>query len=68
MLHTYDHHDRIYRLVVQSTGLNERYGVIAIPAEWAWQPGGAGSESSADAQDTTAHTNALPRDSSLRSE
>ena len=44
MLHTYDHHDRIYRLVVQSDGLNERYGTIAIPAEWAWQAGGAGRQ------------------------
>src|SRR5262249_31733727 len=38
MLHTYDHHDKMYRLVVQSTGLNERYGAIAIPAEWSWRP------------------------------
>jgi lipopolysaccharide transport system ATP-binding protein len=38
MLHTYDHHNNMYRLVVQSSGLNERYGTIAIPAEWSWRP------------------------------
>jgi lipopolysaccharide transport system ATP-binding protein len=37
MLHTYDHHNNMYRLVVQSSGLNERYGAIAIPAEWTWR-------------------------------
>ena len=40
MLHTYDHHDRMYRLVVQSVGMNERYGSVAIPAAWNWQPEG----------------------------
>jgi lipopolysaccharide transport system ATP-binding protein len=68
MLHTYDHHDRIYRLVVQSAGLNERYGAIAIPAEWAWQPGGAGLEPITKSQPELAHTSASQRDSSLRSE
>jgi lipopolysaccharide transport system ATP-binding protein len=38
MLHTYDQHDRMYRLVIQSEGLRERYGTIAIPAEWSWRP------------------------------
>jgi lipopolysaccharide transport system ATP-binding protein len=38
MLHTYDHHDRLYRLVVQSEGLRERYGIVAIAADWNWQP------------------------------
>ena len=34
MLHTYDHHDRMYRLTVQSDHLAERYGLLAIPGEW----------------------------------
>lgn len=36
MLVTYDHHDRLYRLVVQSSGLRERYGVLVMPGRWAW--------------------------------
>jgi lipopolysaccharide transport system ATP-binding protein len=40
MLHTYDHHNRMYRLVVQSTALNERYGAIAIQAAWDWHTAG----------------------------
>jgi lipopolysaccharide transport system ATP-binding protein len=40
LLHTYDHHNRMYRLIVQSTELNERYGAIAIPAEWNWHAAG----------------------------
>jgi hypothetical protein len=68
MLHTYDHHDRIYRLVVQSTELNERYGAIAIPAAWDWQPGGASSEPIADLQRITDDSSALQPDSSLHSE
>jgi hypothetical protein len=60
MLHTYDHHDRMYRLVVQSVGLNERYGTVAIPAEWAWQPGGVGSEPIVDTQQIPAHSSASP--------
>ncbi len=38
MLHTYDHHDRLYRIIVQSEGLRERYGILAIPGQWAWRP------------------------------
>jgi len=38
MLHTYDHHERMYRLVVQSDAVRDRYGMVAIPGEWAWQP------------------------------
>ena len=38
MLHTYDHHDRMYRLIVQSSGLRDRYGMVAIPGRWAWRP------------------------------
>jgi lipopolysaccharide transport system ATP-binding protein len=45
MLHTYDHHDRLYRLVVQSEGLHERYGTLAISATWGWRPGAAPAES-----------------------
>jgi lipopolysaccharide transport system ATP-binding protein len=34
MLHPYDHHDRLYTLVVQSRGMRERYGILALAAEW----------------------------------
>jgi lipopolysaccharide transport system ATP-binding protein len=37
MLHTYDHHDRMYRLVVQSDDLSERFGMVSIPGEWSWR-------------------------------
>ena len=37
ILHPYDHHDRIYRLVVQSTGLTERYGILSVGGQWSWQ-------------------------------
>jgi lipopolysaccharide transport system ATP-binding protein len=40
MLHTYDHHERMYRLIVQSDEVRDRYGMVAIPGEWAWQPAG----------------------------
>ncbi len=36
MLHPYDHHDRLYQLVVQSRGLQERYGTLSLEAEWHW--------------------------------
>lgn len=39
MLHPYDHHDRLYRLVVQSRGMQERYGTLALPAQWHWHDG-----------------------------
>jgi lipopolysaccharide transport system ATP-binding protein len=39
MLHAYDHHDRMYQLVVQSRGMRERYGVLSIPAQWEWHAG-----------------------------
>jgi lipopolysaccharide transport system ATP-binding protein len=45
LLHTYDHHDRLYRLVVQSEGLHERYGTLAISATWGWRPDAAPAES-----------------------
>jgi len=38
MLHTYDHHDRMYRLIVQSDHVRDRYGIVAIPGRWDWQP------------------------------
>lgn len=37
MLHTYDMHDRMYRLTVHSDALRERYGVISIPGRWEWR-------------------------------
>jgi lipopolysaccharide transport system ATP-binding protein len=37
MLHPYDHHDRLYRLFVQSEGLRERFGVLAVSDRWAWR-------------------------------
>lgn len=35
-LHTFDHHDRSYGLVVQNRGGRERYGIISLPGEWRW--------------------------------
>ncbi|NTW00700.1 MAG: ABC transporter ATP-binding protein [Oscillochloris sp.] len=35
--HTYDIHDRLYPLVVQSSSMRERYGMLAIPGSWHWQ-------------------------------
>jgi lipopolysaccharide transport system ATP-binding protein len=36
LLHPYDSHDRLYRLVVQSDTTPERYGVFSVPARWSW--------------------------------
>jgi lipopolysaccharide transport system ATP-binding protein len=36
MLHTYDSHDRMYSLTVQSDQLRERYGVLTIEHSWSW--------------------------------
>ncbi len=36
MLHPYDHHDRMYRLVVQGDGTREQYGVLSLRGEWDW--------------------------------
>lgn len=36
MLHPYDHHDRLYRIVVQSRGLRERYGIMSLAGSWDW--------------------------------
>jgi lipopolysaccharide transport system ATP-binding protein len=35
--HAYDVHDRLYPLVVQSSGMRERYGMLSIPGSWDWQ-------------------------------
>jgi len=45
MLHTYDYHDRMYRLIVQSDAVRDRYGIVVIPGKWAWQPAGAALQS-----------------------
>jgi lipopolysaccharide transport system ATP-binding protein len=37
-LHTFDHHDRSYGLVVQNRIGRERYGIIPLPGEWHWHP------------------------------
>jgi lipopolysaccharide transport system ATP-binding protein len=37
-LHTFDHHDRSYGLVVQNRIGRERYGIIPLPGEWHWRP------------------------------
>jgi lipopolysaccharide transport system ATP-binding protein len=36
MLHPYDHHERLYQLVVQSRGIMERHGTLLLPARWEW--------------------------------
>lgn len=36
MMHTYDHHNMLYRLVVQSNNVADRYGMLAIPGRWEW--------------------------------
>jgi lipopolysaccharide transport system ATP-binding protein len=35
--HAYDVHDRAYPLVVQSSSMRERYGMLSIPGSWDWQ-------------------------------
>ncbi len=37
--HTYDFHDRLYALVVQGSGMRERYGMLSISGSWAWRGG-----------------------------
>lgn len=34
MLHPYDHHDRLYPLVMQSAGSLQSYGILWIPGHW----------------------------------
>jgi lipopolysaccharide transport system ATP-binding protein len=41
LLHAYDAHDRLYQLVIQSHRLPDRYGMLSIPARWAWCEGRA---------------------------
>ncbi|NNJ09626.1 ABC transporter ATP-binding protein [Chloroflexales bacterium ZM16-3] len=35
--HTYDSHDRLYPLVVQSSSMRERYGMLSVPGSWDWR-------------------------------
>ncbi|MCG8351183.1 MAG: ABC transporter ATP-binding protein [Chloroflexales bacterium] len=42
MLYTYDHHDRMYQIVVQSEGSRERFGILSLPGRWRWCAQGAG--------------------------
>jgi lipopolysaccharide transport system ATP-binding protein len=37
MLHPYDHHDRLYRLTVQSDNVADRFGVLAVDGAWSWE-------------------------------
>jgi lipopolysaccharide transport system ATP-binding protein len=37
MLHPYDHHDRLYRLTVQSDSARDRFGVLAVEGAWSWR-------------------------------
>jgi lipopolysaccharide transport system ATP-binding protein len=37
MLHPYDHHDRLYRLTVQSDNMRDRFGVLAVEGTWLWE-------------------------------
>jgi hypothetical protein len=36
MLHPYDHHERMYQVVIQSRGMRERYGVMSLAGNWEW--------------------------------
>jgi ABC-type polysaccharide/polyol phosphate transport system ATPase subunit len=57
MLHTFDHHDRMYRLVMQSDGMRERYGMVSIHGGWSWRPAAPTliEEPTVAVQDTGAH-------------
>jgi lipopolysaccharide transport system ATP-binding protein len=37
MLHPYDHHERMYQVIVQSRGIRERYGIMSLAGNWKWQ-------------------------------
>ena len=37
LLHPYDYHDRMYELLVRSSSLRERYGVLSLRAHWGWR-------------------------------
>jgi len=36
MSHAFDHHERMYRLVVQTGHVAERFGTVHIPGVWRW--------------------------------
>jgi hypothetical protein len=36
MLHPFDYHDRLYKMVVQSRGTRERYGTMSFSGKWRW--------------------------------
>jgi lipopolysaccharide transport system ATP-binding protein len=35
-MHTYDHHNRLYHLVVHGDNSRERYGTLALSGTWCW--------------------------------
>jgi lipopolysaccharide transport system ATP-binding protein len=37
--HAFDHHERMYRFVVQTNRVAERFGTVHIPGEWRWTSG-----------------------------
>ncbi|HEX6289869.1 MAG TPA: ABC transporter ATP-binding protein [Herpetosiphonaceae bacterium] len=38
MTHPYDHHERMYPFIVQTSAIAERWGSFHIPARWNWKP------------------------------
>ena len=36
LAHAFDHHERMYRFVVQTGHVAERFGTVHIPGEWRW--------------------------------
>lgn len=38
MTHGFDHHERMYRFVVQTKSVAERWGSVYIPGHWRWSP------------------------------
>ena len=37
MAHPFDHHERMYSFVVQTSAIAERWGSVHIPARWSWK-------------------------------
>jgi ABC-type polysaccharide/polyol phosphate transport system ATPase subunit len=37
MTHPFDHHERMYSFVVQTSAIAERWGSVHIPARWSWK-------------------------------
>ncbi|HEY0735707.1 MAG TPA: ABC transporter ATP-binding protein [Herpetosiphonaceae bacterium] len=37
MTHPFDHHERMYTFVVQTSAIAERWGSVHIPARWSWK-------------------------------